>query len=110
MDTKPPIDFGDHVRVLAAPETEAAGVAGRVGQVYGFTRPSVSGVAGTIGGLEGDFAFLVRFDDRDEWIHPRLLEFADHAIGSTMTVGGRTLLSTPAGWVEQPPKPWWKFW
>lgn len=50
MDPKPPLDFGDKVRILSAPETEAAGIAGQVVQVYGFTAPSATGIENVIGG------------------------------------------------------------
>ena len=36
--------FGDNVRIRVTPETEAAGVAGLRGQVYGETTPSVTEV------------------------------------------------------------------
>lgn len=40
----PLISFGDRVRVRQTPATRAAGVAGLVGEVYGETTPSVTGI------------------------------------------------------------------
>jgi hypothetical protein len=36
--------FGDNVRIRIAPATQAAGEAGRIGNVAGFTTPSQTGV------------------------------------------------------------------
>jgi len=44
MTDSPSISFGDRVRVRATPATEAAGLLGLVGDVYGETTPSVTGV------------------------------------------------------------------
>ena len=38
------LGFGDKVRVRTVPATEALGVAGRIGQIYGETTPSITGV------------------------------------------------------------------
>ena len=60
----PEVSFGDNVRVVRTRETEALGVAGRVGQVFGYTTPSITGVVvvGTKKGPEeghgGDFGSL----------------------------------------------------
>src|ERR1041385_2509573 len=55
-------DFGDNVRVRATPATEAAGVAGRVGYVAGFTRPSHTGIE-VIGEVRNDLAFAVTLEN-----------------------------------------------
>jgi hypothetical protein len=54
------VSFGDNVRINSTPETEALGVAGRIGQVYGYPTPSVTGVA-VIGDAGGDYAINVYF-------------------------------------------------
>ncbi len=70
--------FGDLVRVASTPETEQAGLAGRVGRVRGETQPSVSGVA-VIGAVADDFALEVEFDDPEgsRWLTLELVEFVD---------------------------------
>src|SRR5579864_6930493 len=83
------ISFGDNVCVIATPDTEALGVAGRVGQVYGHTTPSVTGVAVVGGAGSSDYALNVHFEGRAEtiWFAPHLLEFVDHAPGTEIRVG-----------------------
>lgn len=72
--------FGDLVRIVSTPETERAGIAGRVGRVRGETQPSASGVA-VIGrvGVADDFALQVQLDGRSEshWVTLDLVEFID---------------------------------
>src|ERR1044071_9411990 len=46
----------DNVRIRVTPATEAAGVAGRIGNVAGFTTPSMTGVK-VIGEIKEDLAF-----------------------------------------------------
>jgi hypothetical protein len=43
-----PAGFGDNVRIVDCPETQAKGIAGLVGSVFGETTPSVTGVNGII--------------------------------------------------------------
>jgi len=115
----PRITFGDNVRVLAARETEALGVAGLVGQVYGYTKPSVTGVS-VVGQPSNDYAINVHFEQRKEtlWFTPELLEFVDHAPGTEMRLGkrGNKWIRTASGeWTKVEEKreerrPWWKFW
>ena len=72
--------FGDLVRIVSTPETERAGIAGRVGRVRGETQPSASGVE-VIGRGEvaDDFALQVQLDGRSEshWVTLDLVEFID---------------------------------
>ena len=113
------ISFGDNVRVLHTEETEAAGVAGLEGQVYGETTPSVTNVE-VIGRLESDFALNVHFEERDLslWFAPELLEFVDHAPGTEITLEGvpkRWTRSADGEWIEEstseaPNRPWWRYW
>jgi hypothetical protein len=102
---KAPIQFGDRVRLRHSPETEELGVAGKVGQVYGQTTPSSSGVA-VVGNLAEDYAIYVDFDDdeRTLWFAEELVEFVDHNAASTMTIGPTTVVRTESGdWVERKP-------
>jgi len=109
------ITFGDNVRVRSTPETEALGVAGRVGQVFGETTPSVTGVT-VVGRPLGDHALNVHFKGRTDtlWFAPELLEFVDHAAGSEMRLDGvpkKWRRSENGEWVESSDKkPWWRFW
>ena len=64
------ITFGDTVRLLSTPETEAVGVAGQVGKVYGETTPSASGVK-VVGELVGDYALNVHFEGRKDTLCSR---------------------------------------
>jgi hypothetical protein len=115
MSDSPTITFGDNVRVRPSPETEARGVAGLLGQVYGETTPSVTGVA-VIGEVTRDHALNVHFEGRTEtlWFAPELLEFVDHAAGAEIRLDGvpKKWVRTAAGaWTEIPDrKPWWRFW
>ena len=107
------VPFGnwfDRVRVRATSITEAAGLAGRIGQVYGETVPSSSGVGREeiIGELKEDYAVNVHFDElnKSAWLTRDLLEFVDHAPGTQITVGGTTRVRTATGeWIENPAKP-----
>jgi hypothetical protein len=105
----------DNVRVRSAPETQVLGVAGQVGQVYGETTPSVTGVS-VIGGSGRDYAINVHFKERTDtlWFDPKLLEFVDHAPGTTITIGQKTRLRAESGeWMEtawaKTKKAWWRF-
>jgi hypothetical protein len=102
-----PIGWFDNVRVRVTPETEAAAVAGRQGVVTGQTVPSTSGVEDVIGTPTEDYAVHVLFEDTDEgfWFAEHLLELVDHAPGSTITIGSRTLVRDASGeWREVPTK------
>jgi hypothetical protein len=125
--------FGDNVRIVATPLTTAHGLAAAFGEVHGETTPSVTGVD-VIGVLTSDYALSVYFADREEgfWFAPELVEFVDHAPGSTMSLdlptGRKTWRRTADGeWVEEPthagsqigqaapatpsrPRPRWKLW
>ncbi len=102
------LSFGDNVRVRSTPDTETLGVAGQVGQVYGETTPSVTGVA-VVGQLAGDWALNVHFDGRTDtlWFAPELLEFVDHAAGTEMTFDGvpkKWTRSASGEWIESSQK------
>lgn len=114
-----PIGFGDNVRVLAHPVTDAAGLAGLQGQVFGETTPSVTGVD-VVGNAVNDYAINVHFEelDRSIWFAPDLLELVDHAPGTTISLDGvdkKWTRTADGEWIEEPldspeRKPWWKLW
>ena len=66
--------FGDQVGIRETEETEAAGVAGLHGMVYGETAPSATGVE-VIGSTTEDYALNVHFEERGEalWFAPELV-------------------------------------
>jgi hypothetical protein len=101
-----PISFGDRVRVRETPATGATGLAGLVGDVYGETTPSVTGVK-IIGDLTENYAVNVHFEGREGefWFNPDDLEFVDHAPGTAVTLKGvdKTWVRTESGeWEEVP--------
>ena len=109
------------MRVRSTPLTQQLGVAGLVGNVFGQTTPSVTGVD-VIGESEGDFAINVFFETRTAgfWFTPELLEFVDHAPGAEIRLDGvskKWIRSETGEWkeldtaAERPPaKSWWRFW
>ena len=104
MPEPPQISFGDNVRVRRTPETEASGLAGLVGQVWGGTRPSVTGVK-VMGELTRDCAVSVHFEERGEtvWLAEQLIEFVDHAPGTTVRGPGEQWVRDATGeWIQIP--------
>ena len=101
------VSFGDTVRIVTTPLTTSRGYAERVGSCWGWTTPSVSGVVDVIGGMESDSALNVHFEDdavEDAWFAPELVEFVDHAPGTTMSFGDRKFVRGPEGeWIESKP-------
>lgn len=92
----------DRVRIRSASITHSLGFAGKVGLVYGVTTPSDSGVQ-VVGDSGSDAAVAVRFDERAEtiWFDPSLVEFVDHAPGTTVKLGNRRLVRTERGdWIK----------
>jgi hypothetical protein len=109
------IRFGDHVRIRRHPDTEAAGLAGHIGEVRGVTTPSITAVT-VVGPSESDCAFNVYVErlNREGWFSPELLELVGHAPGTTITLVGvaKTWTRTSDGdWTESPrrlpPREWW---
>ena len=109
------VSFGDNVRICPTPETEAKGVAGLHGVVYGETTPSSSGVE-VVGIVDADYAVNVYFENLNEsfWFSPALVEFVDHGAGQEVTLKGvpkKWVRAASGEWLEQSTmKPWWKFW
>ena len=102
-----PIAFGDTVRIVSTAETLEMGLAGCIGQVYGLTTPSVTGIE-MIGHSQQDHAINVYFDDRSEgfWFAPELVEFVDHAPGTTIKIGDKTSIRQADGqWLDSEAKP-----
>jgi hypothetical protein len=91
------VEFGDRVSIRSTPVTVASGIAGGVGLVQGHTTPSLGYVQDVVGDPTDDVAINVRFDDSDVWIVPELVEFVDHAPGTTMTVGKTRLVRRANG-------------
>jgi hypothetical protein len=98
------VQFGDRVRILSDPVTEARGLVGRTGTAYGVTTPSVTGIE-VIGTPSSDVAVKVSIEDIQEqfWFAENLLEFVDHNAGTTTTLDGVNLKWTrnaDGGWTE----------
>jgi hypothetical protein len=100
MVTEPPtVSFGDHVRIVSNPETQRKGYAGRAGQRWGFTTPSVTNVD-VVGGTEPDRAFNVHFEEDDivdAWFVPDLVELIDLAPGTDVRIGDTHLVRDAQG-------------
>ena len=115
MENRSGLSLGDNVKVRSTPETEARGIAGLRGQIYGETTPSVTGVQ-ALGTLQSDYAINVSFEDRKEsvWLAPELVEFVDHGPGTEITLEDVPKIWTrdaTGEWIEKSTeKPWWKFW
>ncbi|HZT84090.1 MAG TPA: hypothetical protein VE984_01540 [Gaiellaceae bacterium] len=73
--------FGDRVRIGSSPESEASGFAGRVGEVWSESEPSVSGVGPVIGDRGDDVAVSVLFEDTEDvvWFAPHLVRRVERA-------------------------------
>lgn len=69
------VRLGDHVCIVSAPATEACGFAGRVGVVYGWAVPPVSGVE-VIGGTDANCVYNVWLEEllADYWFVSTLVE------------------------------------
>jgi len=109
------ITFGDNVKILSSPETDAVGVSGKVGQVYGETTPSVTSVE-VIGESSEDYAINVSIEEmgNEYWFAPHLLELVDHAEGTEIIIGNHKAVRRADGsWEESEVnsiKKWWQFW
>jgi hypothetical protein len=100
----------DRVRIRSTPETEALGYADAVGELQGFTTPSITGVM--VIGPHDDAAIAVDFDgDRPAvWFAPHLVAFEERP-AVTVEVGGRELCRPANGqWSERRSRSWWQFW
>lgn len=70
--------FGARAKVMATAETEAAGIAGWIGTVFGQTTPSLSKVS-VLGVPHNDFAINLNFGKPSEsyWFAEHLLELVE---------------------------------
>jgi hypothetical protein len=96
--------MGDHVRIRVTAVTEAAGIAGLEGSVFGESVPSSSGIA-VIGPAPDDFAINVYVTERDEsyWLAPEYVEFLDHDVGQEFWINGmgtKLVRRSDGGWDE----------
>jgi hypothetical protein len=99
------VTFGDRVRIRLTDATEVLGIAGQTGTVFGRTTPSVTGVE-VIGKSSEDLAISVALDGQTTqlWFAEELLEFVDHAAGTTVEIAERKLIRDERGeWREVKP-------
>ncbi|HVD30136.1 MAG TPA: hypothetical protein VNE19_00305 [Methylomirabilota bacterium] len=92
--------FGDRIRIRRTAVTEAGGIAGLEGQIYGETVPSLSGVQ-VLGPCPDDFALNVYVEERasDFWLAPEHVELIDHAAGTEIQIAGKRLVRrADGGW------------
>lgn len=119
--------FGNKVRIKHSPETQEKGLAGKIGDVYGQTTPSMVDFQ-IIGKPKDDFAVNVYFDDlqTSHWFDADLLETIDDGQGSVITLDGvdkKWTKGQDGQWIEEDTtatkhqstvkpteKKWWEFW
>ncbi len=100
------IQFGDRVRILSDPATEERGFAGKIGEVYGQTTPSVSNPE-IVGTPIKDYAVNVFFQDVDKqyWFPEHLVELVDHNPGTTISLDRSDkefVRNSDGSWAERP--------
>ena len=95
------ISFGDTVKVLNTEQTEESGLAGKIGEVLGETRPSSTGVT-YFGDAKDDYVINVEFLDINEeyWFTPELLELISGDSDKEVVTQSKV--------VQQ--KKWWQVW
>lgn len=123
--------FGNKVKIKDSPQTVEKGLAGKIGEVYGQTTPSMMDFE-IIGTPKEDYAVNVYFDDLKEsfWFDADLLEQLDDGEGTVMTLDGipkKWTKGKNGEWIEEnteinqrltesttnkstSKKKWWKFW
>ena len=92
-------------RIKSSVETETLRLAGKIGEVWGFTTPSHSGVE-VIGISDSDYALNIFFEETGEqhWIVRELLELLDHDPRLEATIdGSRRVYRSWGVWEELPP-------
>jgi hypothetical protein len=118
--------FGNKVKIKDSPLTKKKGLAGKIGDVYGQTTPSMVDIE-IIGTPTEDFAINVYFDDlkASYWFDADLLETIDDGQGAVITLDGvdkRWTKGQNGEWIEEDTKPttirpaarttvkkWWEF-
>jgi hypothetical protein len=75
--------FGNKVKIKSSPETIEKELAGKIGEIFGQTTPSITSVE-VIGKPKKNFAVNVQFNDLQEsfWFDEDLLEYIDNGEGS----------------------------
>ncbi|WP_417888079.1 hypothetical protein [Zunongwangia sp.] len=111
--------FGNKVKIKKTPATEMTGFARKIGEIYGHTTPTLTGVE-VIGQSDKDFAINVYFEDIKEgfWFDENLIEELDKGEGSEFTLDGinkKWTKNSDGKWIEKDlpegiNKKWWKFW
>jgi hypothetical protein len=109
--------FGNKVRIKDSPLTKEKGLAGKVGEVYGQTTPSMMEIE-IIGTPKEDTAVNVYFDDlkASYWFEADLLETIDDGQGAVITLDGidkKWTKGQGGQWIEEDTKStkkWWEFW
>lgn len=86
----PATDLADRVRIRRSEETQRLGLADKEGQVFGWTTPSVTGVA-VIGPAAEDHAVNVHFEELGEsfWFAESLVETIDRGAGTVISLDGQ---------------------
>jgi len=110
--------FGNKVKIKSTAETTEKGLAGRIGEVFGQTTPSLMDFE-VIGKTKKDFAINVHFEELKEsfWFDEELLEFLDNGKGAEITLDGidkKWIKEKDGTWSEENIKPikkgkWWRF-
>lgn len=93
------IGFGDRVRIEEVDATILSGHSGRVGDCYGMTTPSETGVE-VIGDTAEDVALNVHFeaeDVPDAWFAPEVVALVGHPEGSRAVVGDQAFVMDASG-------------
>ena len=119
--------FGDKVKIKDSVLTQEKGLAGKIGEVYGQTTPSMMNFE-IIGTPKEDIAVNVYFDDlkTSYWFDADLLETVDDGQGSVITLDGvdkKWTKGQNGQWIEENTttttihsttktvdKKWWEFW
>jgi hypothetical protein len=97
------ITFGDNVRIKTTPVTQQLELAGLIGQIYGETKPSISGAVVT-GPCTDDYALNIVIKDRPDsiWLAPEFVELFDHAPGTEISIGNKRFVRSESGeWIEK---------
>lgn len=109
--------FGNKVKITSSPLTVEKGLAGKIGEIYGKTTPSIMGIE-VIGTPKDDVAINVYFDDlkTSYWFDSDLLETIDDGQGAVITLSGvdkKWTKGQNGRWIEENTKQvkkWWEFW
>jgi hypothetical protein len=116
--------FGSKVKIKSSTETDSKGLAGKIGDVYGHTTPSIINLE-VIGTPKEDYAVNVYFHDLNTsyWFDVDLLEEIDDGQGTQITLDGinKKWIKGQNGWIEEDlpniinlnpefKRNWWEFW